>query len=627
MDKPMSPRVSRTTAGLAGAITVAVAAAFAAGAYLYSDHHFESLLDTARENAVAQGELIREALEHQMMEKDRRLIGEMVRGFGNRTEVESLDVLDHLGRIWYSTDGTREGTSLSIDSPACLACHQDPPPVRGTSQVIQGDDQALLRVVVPIRNHEGCHQCHNPAVSVNGIVILDSDVGGIRASLNRDLRWLVGGGALLAFVLVGVVVGLVQLLLLRRLRRFENAARSIAGGDLEQRVPEDGSDTISWLGREFNTMADSVTGLLREVGQQRERLETVINSIEDGIVVLDPGRRIVAANKSFLERTGFGREEVLGCSCADSVGGICNTGDCPTVACFGTGEHQVRLCQRIDPGGEVAWEEVHSSPVRDPGGKIIQVVEVWRDISDRRGAEARLAESHRLASLGMLASGFSHEINTPLATVLTCVESILRQIREGEGPEPGLERIGDTAAVAREQVLRCKGITQHFLRLSRGHSSPGELVDVGESLEAVLRLVEPTADARGVDVECEATYPELLVRANEADLQHALINVLMNAVEACDRQGKVTVEVEGGDPIRVRVADDGEGVPPDQMERIFEPFVSLREGGTGLGLFLAMNFVRQWGGDIQVHSEPGQGSVFEIVLPAVARTPSAEALA
>jgi signal transduction histidine kinase len=115
-----------------------------------------------------------------------------------------------------------------------------------------------------------------------------------------------------------------------------------------------------------------------------------------------------------------------------------------------------------------------------------------------------------------------------------------------------------------------------------------------------------------------------LVRADEADLQHALINLLINAVEACGPKGRVSVEVGLGDSVHIRVVDDGRGVPPGEIERIFEPFVSLREGGTGLGLFLALNFVRQWGGDILARSEPGHGSVFEVVLPAVGRSQAVE---
>ena len=133
---------------------------------------------------------------------------------------------------------------------------------------------------------------------------------------------------------------------MRRLQRFESTARLIAAGDLQRRVPVSGSDTLAWLGQEFNAMADTMTGLLSDVRHEREQLETVINSIDDGIVVLDADRRVVAANDAFLRRRERTREEVLGASCRDPATGMCGTGVCPTQACLQLGERQVRICER-----------------------------------------------------------------------------------------------------------------------------------------------------------------------------------------------------------------------------------------------------------------------------------------
>jgi two-component system CheB/CheR fusion protein len=327
---------------------------------------------------------------------------------------------------------------------------------------------------------------------------------------------------------------------------------------------------------------------------------------------------VIAANDAFLERARHSREQVLGCQCRELTPGGCTVADCPTLACLSSGARQVRLCERRTPEGKVVWEEVHASPILDSQGKLLHVVEVWRDISDRRAAEAHLAESHRLASLGTLASGFSHELNTPLATVLTCVEGILRETSgNGAGSAADAVWIRDSASIAREQILRCRGITQHFLRLSRGQRSQGEVVDLGPVIAAVARLIEPTARAHSVRVEVRPAPAGIHVRADEAELQHTLINLLLNAVQASKAGGSVTVEAEAGEPVRVRVIDNGCGIAADDQKRIFEPFFSARQGGTGLGLFLSLNFVRRWGGEIHVESTVGRGSTFEIVLPAL----------
>ena len=605
----MKPSFVSTTVGLAAGVTAAVVLACVGGAYLYSQHHMKSLLETARANALSEGNLIRVALEHQMIENERTLVASMIESFRKQSLVEKLVLLDRNGIERYPAAGGTPDAELQISSPTCQACHQYPANQRGSSRVIATRGGEVLRTVIPIRNRAECYGCHDPSHKINGILILDYRTKQLSEEMSRDLRWLVAGTSAITLLLVGAIGLLIRIAVLRRLQRFETAARKIAGGDLAQRVPADGSDTISWLAREFNTMADSVTGLVGEVRNQRERLETVINSIDDGIVVLDPERHVIAANDSFLVRAQHSREEVLGCQCREFTPGGCTVSDCPTLACLRSGARQVRICERRAPDGKPIWEEVHASPILDSTGHLQQVVEVWRDISERRAAEAHLAETHRLASVGTLASGFSHELNTPLATVLTCVEGILRETES--------EWVRESASIAREQLLRCRGITQHFLRMSRGHRSQGEMVDLAPVIAAVARLIEPTAREHMVKVEVQPLPSGMLVRAEEAELQHTLINLLLNAVQASRAGGLVTVEGDAAGQVRVRVIDNGCGIAPENQKRIFEPFFSARQGGTGLGLFLSLNFVRRWGGDLHMVSEVGRGSTFEIVLPAL----------
>jgi PAS domain S-box-containing protein len=604
------------TAGLTLGVTAAVVVACSTGAYLYSAHHFRSLVEAARTEALAQGEMIRVALEHQMMENDRSLIGRMIESFGSQPKVERVVLLDRAGTKRFAGGKMEQPGELEIGSPTCQACHRDPPGKRAASRVIETRNGTLLRTVVPILNRPACHRCHDPGHRINGILILDYDAGEMRASMTRELWWLVVVCGALTLLLMGALALVIRVAVLRRLQRFETVARRIAAGDVESRLPAEGSDTLSWMAREFNAMADSVTGLAAEVRSQRERLETVINSIDDGIVVLDPKRTVIAANEAFLQRVTRSRDQVLGCCCRDLAPGACDTSDCPTLACLGSGARHVRLCERRSADGSAAWEEIHASPIQDRAGELRYVVEVWRDISERRAAEARLAESHRLASLGMLASGFSHELNTPLGTILMCVEGILREVNCSEPASPDLERLRRSGSIAREQVLRCRGITQHFLRLSRGQDARTEMVDLDAAIGAVVRLIEPTARAHSVIVEVMATAPGQHVRASEAELQQTVLNLLLNAVQASSSGGRVVVESRFEDGPCVRVTDNGCGLAQENLKHIFEPFFSLRKGGTGLGLFLSLNSVRGWGGDLRVESTPGAGSTFEILFPA-----------
>ena len=622
-------RFSSMSVGLAVGVSAAVVVACSVAAYIYSAHHFNVQLQTARSTALAEGELIRVALEHQMIENDRSVIGRMIESFGSQAQVEQLTLLDRNGIERYSSKPGNVANDFRIASPTCQACHRYPPDQRGNSRVIETRGGTILRTVVPFRNRPACYRCHNPSQKINGILILDYNAGEVRAAMDRELRWMVVGTGTMTLLLVGAIGAVFRVFVLRRLQRFETTARLIAGGDLARRVPAEGADTLAWLAREFNSMADSITGLLEDVRSQRERLETVINSIDDGIVVLNPERKIIAANAAFLERTRNSRGQVLGACCHELSLGACNLAECPTLACLRSGARQVRIGERQLGDGAVAWEEIHASPIRDSQGELLYVVEVWRDISERRAAEAHLAESHRLASLGMLASGFSHELNTPLATVLMCVEGILREMpahADGYG-NVDQARIRENASIAREQLLRCRGITQHFLRLSRGQLSSGGAVEVRSTVADVQRLIEPTARAYSIAIDLPAIAPGVHVRADEAGLQNALINILLNAIQASNPGGRVLVGVEVGEMVRIRVVDEGCGIAPEDHKRIFEPFFSLRNGGTGLGLFLSLNFVRGCGGDIRLESTVGKGSIFEIVLPAWDSTsPQAAAL-
>jgi len=614
----MRLRFASMTVGLAFGVTAAVVVACTVATYVFSARHFQSLLETAHSSALAEAELIRTALEHQMMGNDRTLMAQMIKAFGKQARVEQLVLLDRNGVERYSSKPGTAGNDFRIDSPTCQACHRDPPERRASSRVIDTRGGTILRTVVPIRNREECQRCHDPRQKINGVLILDYDAGEVRAAMTRDLRWMVAGTGALTFVIVGAIVLVIRVSVLRRLQRFENTARLISQGDLERRVPSEGSDTLAWLAKEFNEMADSVSGLVGEVRTQRERLERVINSVDDGIVVLDPERKIIAANDAFLQRARNSREQVLGCCCYQLEPGPCNLSDCPTLACLRSGQRQVRICERKTGDKTVAWEEIHASPILDAAGRLAQVVEVWRDISERRAAEAKLAESYRLASIGVLASGFSHEMNTPLGTTLMCVEGILRETPAGKDGQMDQARIRENASIAREQILRCRGITQHFLRLSRGQRhAAGEIVDLNAAVAAAQRLVEPTARASSVKIVVQPFATTLHVRADEAELQNLLVNLLLNAIQASKIGSKVVVATRDDDVVHICITDEGCGIAPEYRQKIFEPFFSLRQGGTGLGLFLSLNAVRSWRGDITVESEPGKGSTFEVVIPTI----------
>jgi two-component system NtrC family sensor kinase len=195
------------------------------------------------------------------------------------------------------------------------------------------------------------------------------------------------------------------------------------------------------------------------------------------------------------------------------------------------------------------------------------------------------------------------------------VEGILRETPSEQLRDMDCSRIRENASIAREQVLRCRGVTQNFLRMSRGTRSAGVAIDISECIASVRKLVEPTARSQSVRVDVLPIPDGLFVRGDESELQNVLINLILNAIQACKPGGQVVLKATAGTALHLSVADNGRGIAPENLKRIFEPFFSLSEGGTGLGLFLSLETTRRWGGDILVTSTEAGGATFEVVLP------------
>ena len=617
---------NRLTLRLSLAITALVTSLLALGLYALSEHHFSRMVEGRRRAAELQNRILEVTLRHQMLEKRPHgtLIASILREVGSQPEVKNVMILDHDGVVRQSSRQDLVGQRVSRDSAACLVCHQKAPAERNRWAVLDLPGGEVLRSVQPIENRPECYSCHTPEKRLNGILILDVSLASLQAQLSRDRRWMVAATAALGFLLLVSVGVIVRRLILVRLSKLGETARSIAAGDLTQRAAVGGDDTIAGLATDFNNMADSVLGLVSEVKERESQLANVMNSVDDGLVVIDQDFRIVAANHAFCRRFGTHPEALHGRRCQEALDGALHCeacgASCPSMRCLASGEVQSATFQLPPRNGELGRvEEVHSSPVFDEDGTVCQVVEIWRDITERVREETRLAELERLESLGALASGFSHEVNTPLATTLTCAEAILGRIDAAEyeaTPPATLREIREIAETIRGQVLRCRTITEQFRRFSRGIPPATEPVDLMEVVPSIVSLVTPTAREAGVTIRIDNGERVPLVTANTEAVQHVVLNLLVNAIQSFEgRGGTVSVSCRVGSDVRLRIRDDGRGIPLAARGHLFEPFRTSRPQGTGVGLFLSRGIMRRFGGDILLsHSEVGVGSCFEVVF-------------
>ena len=251
------------------------------------------------------------------------------------------------------------------------------------------------------------------------------------------------------------------------------------------------------------------------------------------------------------------------------------------------------------------------------------VISTGVDVTARRELQVRVQLSDRMASIGTLAAGVAHEINNPLSYVMTNVELLVQQLGELAN-RVDVSTSAEVAIDCLEGLHRIRDIVRNLQAFSRDKDDAIGPVSVHRVVESAINMAANEIRHRAVLVREVGRVPA--VRANDSKLGQVLLNLLVNAAQAIPagdaQSNKITVRVgrAGMSKVFIEVCDTGSGIDPENVERVFDPFFTTKPvgEGTGLGLSISHNIVRSFGGDIQVESVPGEGTVMRVVLPALA---------
>ena len=217
----------------------------------------------------------------------------------------------------------------------------------------------------------------------------------------------------------------------------------------------------------------------------------------------------------------------------------------------------------------------------------------------------------KMSSLGRMAAGIAHEINNPLAGILLYSSNMCKKVPRGGRLEEGLNIIV-------KETQRCKTIIQGLLEFARDREPKKVLADINVIMETALGIVENEFRLRHVDLELQLAQDMVKTLLDENQIEQVFINLLLNALHAIEKSGRVTVlsAVDyGQNKVRVEIADDGCGIAADDIKKIFEPFYSTKAKGTGLGLAVSYGIVKNHQGDIRAFSVPGTVTRFTIEFP------------
>lgn len=357
--------------------------------------------------------------------------------------------------------------------------------------------------------------------------------------------------------------------------------------------------------------------------EEKERLSITLESIGDGVIATDTAGRVVLMNGIAGALTGWTAGEATGCPLGDLLRLADPSSHEPFdwdvwSWCMGSSPSPVE-CLVISRSGSRCPASCSSAPIRDRAGVFVGVVLVVRDLTLVKKMEEEQIRAEKLESLGVLAGGIAHDFNNILTSILGNI-SLAQMDLDPSGFS--FSRLNE----AEKAIRRAQGITGQLLTFSKGGAPIRRVAALPEIIREVAEFV-----LSGSNVMCRYSFAGDLrpVSVDASQFSQVIQNLVINAMQAMPDGGFIDISAEnvvldeaaagvlpGGDYVQVTVRDEGPGIPPHILPRLFDPYVTSKKGGTGLGLALAHSIICRHEGSIQVRAEEGAGAVFVIHLPA-----------
>jgi signal transduction histidine kinase len=379
------------------------------------------------------------------------------------------------------------------------------------------------------------------------------------------------------------------------------------------------------------TLYRSLQLKVEEYERLKEFSENIVESINVGILAADLEDRVESWNTQIEQLTGITREQALGKKLSelfpapiseqfDRVRGETGIHHIykfvlkPTALAVANGNghghgHGHGPAARLNE----ATLNIAITPLVSKDQEQIGRLIIIDDVTDRAELEQRLVQADKLSSIGLLAAGVAHEVNTPLAVISNYIQMLAKQMPEGDPRQTIIEKIV-------KQTFRASEIVNNLLNFSRTGPSALADVDVNRVVEETLSLVAHPLKTSQIQVVKHLTDGLPPVRGSANKLQQVFLNLFLNARDAMPAGGILEVRTGAHNgSVEIEVADTGNGIPRDHIHKIFDPFFTTKPGGrgTGLGLSVSYGIIKEHAGKIDVRSAPGRGTSFHVEFPAV----------
>jgi signal transduction histidine kinase len=384
----------------------------------------------------------------------------------------------------------------------------------------------------------------------------------------------------------------------------------LAQGELDPGVELTRGDDMGILAEQVNRLGEQIHAERHARERGRERTEGALDSLEDAVLFLSLQREVIFCNHAAERVLDHTMEAVIGRALEATL--PADHPLLPIVSELFEAEHgrhvrPVTLPVRDAPGREVAVSSYRVQEGDQPGGGVL----VLRDLEPARAVETLVTYAQKLAALGRLTSGVAHELKNPLNVMRIHLEVLRARL-----PEPTQEVTENLEVIAKE-IQRLDRVVKGFLKFMRPQDLHLGSVDVNALLADVARLAGPEARLAGVDIvfDFAADLPPI---SGDVELLHqAATNLVTNAIQAMPKGGVVTVttQLSPDGTVEFRVADQGVGIAPEDLDQIFRLYYTTKEQGSGIGLSLVYRIVQMHEGRIDVASTVGEGTTLSVSLP------------
>jgi PAS domain S-box-containing protein len=354
--------------------------------------------------------------------------------------------------------------------------------------------------------------------------------------------------------------------------------------------------------------------LTEDVRRVERHLASVVESANELIVSMDPDGRIMTWNQAAERLSGSRAADVAGRNLADLCAHEERAEMAHLLASARLGEpSQVReVCLQVTEDHRIpmAWT---CSPMLDDQDRVVGLVAVGRDLTERRQLEAQLFQSAKMASLGVMAGGIAHELRNPLGVASAAAQLLLRESEDRDFARICAQKIYDG-------IKRASGIIESLLRFARPSSNRFDNLEMADVLTDMMALMGHQANLQQVEVTSDIAPDLPLIHGDRSALQQVFSNLFLNGCQAMPDGGRLHLRAYAlpGEPrLTVEISDTGAGIPAEHLGKVFDPFFTTRPAGQGVGLGLTITYsiLQQHGGDIEVHSRVGSGTTFTVRLP------------